>query len=118
MTRQEAHDLIDDLFNLRAEQGQENAATIVGDILDPANDSEADGLVERVLSEGKRVVRTSTSGDRVYELDDVKMTRAWVTNETILNSLGWEQTDVVSIEEDELLKYQMAPAIYRTADEI
>ncbi len=67
----------------------------------------------RVLPEGKRVVRTKSSGDRVYCLDEVKKTRQWVTNPEILAGLGFEPNDVVTVEDDELLKYQMGPALYK-----
>ena len=69
--------------------------------------------VERVFPEGKRVVRTKTSGDRVYELDEVAKTRRWVTNGDILTAFGWQQADVVAIDDSEILKYTMGPAIYK-----
>lgn len=68
-------------------------------------------------AEGTRVVRTSTSGDRVYFLDEVKKTRQWVTNPDVLDSLGFTLNDVSEVTEDDLLKYQMGPALYRRVDE-
>jgi hypothetical protein len=65
------------------------------------------------LPEGKRVVRTKTSGDRVYLLDDAKKTRHWVTNPDVLAKLGFELSDVGEANDTELLKYQMGPALYR-----
>ncbi len=62
----------------------------------------------------KRVVRSQSSGDRVYMLDEIKKTRQWVTNPQVLASLGFTPQDVKDIEDIELLKYQMAAAIYRT----
>lgn len=73
--------------------------------------------IKRVLPEGKRVVRTKQSGDRVYMLDDVKKTRQWVTNPEVLKGLGFEIEDVVEVEDSELLKYQMAAALYRVDPE-
>lgn len=68
---------------------------------------------ERVLPEGKRVVRTKSSGDRVYLLDENQKTRQWVTNGDILQALGFEFGDVVDVDDNELMKYNMGPAIYR-----
>ena len=70
---------------------------------------------ERTTPEGKRVVRTKTSGDRVYLLDDTQnpKTRAWVTNEDILNKLGFTQADVIEVDDVEMMKYNMAPAVYK-----
>lgn len=71
----------------------------------------------RVLPEGKKVVRTKSSGDRVYLLDEVKKTRQWVTNPDVLDSLGFELGDVGEVDENEMLKFQMGPALYRRVDE-
>lgn len=73
-------------------------------------------LPVRDLPKDKRVVRTKSSGDRVYLLDDVKKTRSWVTNPDILKSLGFELTDVGEVDDAEFLKYQMNPAIYRVEE--
>ena len=67
----------------------------------------------RVLPEGQRVARTKSSGDRVYLLDDNKKTRQWVTTPEILKGLGFEAADVIEVDENEFLKYQMAAAIYK-----
>ena len=61
----------------------------------------------------KRVVRSQSSGDRVYMLDEIKKTRQWVTNPQVLAGLGFTPQDVKDIEDIELLKYQMAAAIYK-----
>lgn len=68
---------------------------------------------ERILPEGKRVVRTKASGDRVYLIDEVKKTRQWVTNPEVLAALGFESSDVNEVDENEMMKYQMGPALYR-----
>lgn len=122
MTREEAHILVDRLFGeadfLETSQlitsKMEDASTtppklgIVGDTLEaPA----------RELPKDKRVVRTKASGDRVYLLDEVKKTRQWVTNPDVLDSLGFELGDVGEVDEDEMLRYQMGPALYRRVDE-
>lgn len=61
----------------------------------------------------KRVVRTKSSGDRVYYLDEVKKQRQWVYNPNVLQSLGFDMSDVVEIEDSELLRYGMGPAILK-----
>lgn len=68
---------------------------------------------ERKLPEGKRVARTKSSGDRVYMLDDEKKTRHWVTNPEVLKGLGFELSDVVEVDDTEMLKYQLGSALYR-----
>ncbi len=70
----------------------------------------------RVLPEGKRVVRTKSSGDRVYLVDEVKKTRQWITNGDVLTALGFEMGDVVELGDDELMKYNMASAIYKAPE--
>jgi len=69
--------------------------------------------LKRVLPEGQRVVRTKTSGDRVYLLDDNKKTRQWVATPEVLQGVGFEMEDVIEVNDAELLKYQMGPAIYK-----
>jgi hypothetical protein len=78
-----------------------------------APDTAVEDKPERVLPEGKRVVRTKSSGDRVYQLDEEKKIRQWVTNGDVLTNLGWEQSDVEEVDDNELLKYQMSSAIYK-----
>lgn len=108
MTREEAHKLVDKLFELEGTRFDEASTTgIVGDTLEAPT---------RTLPEGKRVVRTASSGDRVYLLDDVKKTRAWVTNPDVLDSLGFELGDVGEVTEDEMLKFQMSAALYKRVD--
>lgn len=106
MTREEAHNLVNQLFNDFEK---------VPDVVEFNNTEEAE-IVEtaaRVLPEGKRVVRTKSSGDRVYLLDEVKKTRHWVTSPEILKAQGFVLEDVTEVEDQELLKYQMAAALYR-----
>lgn len=70
----------------------------------------------RVLPEGKRVVRTKSSADRVYLLDEEKKTRQWITNPEVLDASGFTMEDVQTVEDGELLKYNMGPALYRVED--
>ncbi len=77
---------------------------------------------DRVLPEGKRVVRTKSQGDKVFFLDEVKKTRQWIAGTQslpgpeIVDSLGFTMGDVEEVEDGELLKYQMASPIYKLAD--
>lgn len=103
MNREEAHALIEEIFRL-------------AELKETADNAVEDAPKERVLPEGKRVVRTKSSGDRVYMLDDVKKTRQWVTNPDVLTGLGFEIADVVDVDDSELLKYQMASALYKAPD--
>lgn len=72
---------------------------------------------KRVLPKDKRVIRTKSTGDRVYYLDDIKKTRQWVTNPEVLKGLGFEMGDVTDIEDLELQKYAMASALYKVPEE-
>lgn len=64
-------------------------------------------------TDGKRAVRTKSTGDRVYLIDDNAKTKAWVTSPEILSSLGFEMADVVDVEDSSLLGYQMNPSIFK-----
>lgn len=99
MTREEAHKLVDYLFD------NENSTSgpVEAEVVEEA----------RVLPANQRVVRTKNSGDRVYMLDEDKKTRQWVTNAEVLKKLGFEMEDVKEIDDTELLGYQMAAALYR-----
>ena len=108
MNREEAHKLVDLLFD---------HAAAVEEPADAGEDSEAvEGVgvrpaTTRLKPAGKRVVRPG--GDRVYLLDEEKKTRQWVTNPEVLEGLGFDMSDVVEIDEAELFQYQMGPALYR-----
>jgi hypothetical protein len=108
MTREEAHKLIDKLYDI------EPAVTTE----DGAIEAEVVEAPKRVLPEGKRVVRTKSSGDRIYMIDDVKKTRQWVTNPDVLKGLGFEFGDVVEINDTELLANQMGPALYKVPEDV
>lgn len=112
MTREEAHKLVDQLFD----GGGPDDSVSPGHQITGHDNTKIDVVSEatkRVLPEGKRVVRTKTSGDRVYLIDEVKKTRQWVTNPEVLKSLGFEIGDVVELDDNDILSYQMGPAIYR-----
>lgn len=107
MTREEAHKLVDQLFDL------EGAEPIEGEKVSEEP--------KREIPKDKRVVRTKTSGDRVYLLDEVKKTRQWIagnssghpTGPELLESFGFSMSDVVEIDDTEMMKYQMGSAIYK-----
>lgn len=64
-------------------------------------------------TDGKRAVRTKSTGDRVYVIDTEKKTKAWVTSPEVLQKLDFSLNDVEDIDDSELVSYQMAPSIYR-----
>jgi len=72
--------------------------------------------VKPVRTDGKRVIRSKGSGDRVLLLDPTAKTKAWVTSPEILTKLGFEMSDVEDIDDKELLDYTTAPSIYRVED--
>lgn len=67
-------------------------------------------------TDGKRVIRSKGTGDRVMLLDPTAKTKAWVTSPEILTKLGFEMSDVEDIDDKELLEYTTAPSIYRVED--
>lgn len=100
MDRETAHKLVDQIYDL------ENTIT-------PDAPAEAPAETAKPKPENQRVVRTKTSGDRVYLIDEVKKTRQWLTNPDVLEKAGFTAADVVEITDEEALKYQTGPAIYR-----
>lgn len=82
-----------------------------GRVPDPA--PQGDSSEEKPDHAGnERVVRTATSGDRVYLLNETDKTRQWVTNTEILAQRGFALNDVTEITDDELMKYQQKQALY------
>lgn len=67
----------------------------------------------RILPEGKRVVRTKTSGDKVYRLDEKEKLRQWVVTGDVLTDLGYEQSDVEMVEDLDLIKYRVGSPIHK-----
>lgn len=104
MNREEAHKLIDLLFD---------AGKPIGGTGDVTFTTPPPAEPVRALPEGKRVVRTKTSGDKVYLLDEVKKTRQWIASGEVLTSLGFEQADVEEIADTDLFKYSMGATLYR-----
>lgn len=64
-------------------------------------------------TDGKRAVRTKSTGDRVYLVDDNAKTKAWITSPDVLDKLGFSMADVQDVEDSSLLGYQMAASIYK-----
>lgn len=64
-------------------------------------------------TDGKRAIRTKSTGDRVYVVDDNAKTKAWVTSPEILSKLGFEMADVQDVEDSSLLGYTMQPSVYK-----
>ena len=71
---------------------------------------------KRELPKDKRAARTKQSGDRVYLLDEVEKTRQWIANPEAMASSGFEMSDVVEVEDGELLNYQMGAPIYKAPE--
>lgn len=71
---------------------------------------------DRELPKDKRVVRTKSTGDRVYLIDETAKTKAWVTSPEILTKLGFELSDVQDVEDSEMLGYAMTASVYRVED--
>lgn len=99
MNREQAHNLVDQIFDANDASGITFA------------DPESPVKPER--TDGKRVVRTKSTGDRVYLIDPEAKTKQWVTSPEILASLEFELADVEDLEDAELVEYRMAPSIYK-----
>lgn len=119
--REEAHQLVDEVFNAAEAGGMkpDNVSINLGknEVAAPLPVSAVSVEPAKILPEGKRVVRTKASGDRVYFLDDVKKTRQWIANPDVLTQLGFEMSDVVEIDDTEMIKFQMGPALYRVSND-
>lgn len=100
MTREEAHKLVDQIF----------------DRLNPNEGAVEFTAPERELPKDKRVIRTKSTGDRVYLIDETAKTKAWVTSPEILGKLGFELSDVQDVDDKDLLGYVMTASVYRVED--
>lgn len=100
-----------DVANLRKIVDEAITKWAAGVSPDDSPDSAVVDKPER--TDGRRAVRTRSTGDRVYLIDDNAKTKAWITSPEILESLGFEMTDVGDVEDSELVGYQMAPSVYR-----
>lgn len=114
MTREEAHQLIDRLFDADDTQQDMWPEDLSSLSVDAATTEEPQ---EPTKPAGRKVVRTKNSGDRVYMLDEIENTRHWVTNPVVLEKLGFKPDDVEEVEESVLLSHNMAAAIYKVDDE-
>lgn len=107
----ELHRLIDDWAS---KQPTTTLSSIVAEASTP-NGVTVEVGVEK--PKDKRVVRTKSTGDRVYLIDETAKTKAWVTSPEILGKLGFELSDVQDIEDSEMLGYAMTASVYRIDDE-
>lgn len=57
-----------------------------------------------------RVVRSKSTGDKVYLLNDKEMTKRWVLSPEVLSGMGFTFSDVTEIPDEELAKYGQATA--------
>lgn len=104
ITREQAHQLVDALFDELDTTDKESKEPVEAEVIEEP---------KRELPKDKRLVYTKSSGDRKYQLDEVKKIRQWITNPQVLEQLGWKMEDAVEIDDSEMLRYQMGSAIYR-----
>jgi hypothetical protein len=78
----------------------------------PAPTEQEDTSDSVQVSNHLRVVRTPSTADRVYLLNDEAKTRQWVTNPEVLASLGFTLADVVEMDDNQLLEYQQGKPLY------
>lgn len=89
---------------------------VAGSSADVSPEPTAAVLDKPKRSDGKRAVRTKSTGDRVYLLfkdTDGINKKAWITTPDIREALGFSDSDVEHLEDSELISYQMAPSIYK-----
>ena len=85
----------------------------------PETPVEATVVPEAPKPEGKRVVRTKTSGDTVYFIDEVKKTRQRIVGSNmtpgpdIVESLGFQMGDVGEMDDTEMAQFQQGAPIYK-----
>jgi len=123
MDREEAHKLVDLIFDQKDSSATVDASDMWPENSMPAmtpfeeieveTETEPAEPIEDEAPADKRVVRSNSSGDRVYLLDEIQKTRQWVTNPEVLAGLGFTSQDVQEIEDIKLLEYKMAAAIYK-----
>lgn len=68
---------------------------------------------KRELPKDKRVIRTKSTGDRVYLIDETAKTKAWVTSAEILEKLGFTMADVEEVDDSALVGYAMTASVYK-----
>lgn len=102
LSREEAHKIIDRMFDA-SEPMEVSAISIKAEPDVPLSETPKD----------KRVIRTKSTGDRVYLIDETAKTKAWVTTEDILTKLGFTQADVQEVDDSALVGYAMTASIYK-----
>ena len=53
-----------------------------------------------------RVVRTKSTGDKVYVLNEAEQTKRWVASPEVLKGLGFDMNDVEEVDDAEFIKYR------------
>lgn len=105
MNREEAHRLVDLIF-----EAEHKLSEVLASVDEKPEEP------KRETPKDKRVIRTKSTGDRVYVIDEVAKTKAWVTSPEILTKLGFELSDVEDVEDKDLLGYAMTASVYRVED--
>lgn len=102
MNREEAHKLVDQLFDNADGFEQETNIAFT-----------PEAQLKAPRTDGKRVIRTKSTGDRVYLIDENAKTKAWVTSPEILEKLGFALSDVEDVEDSSLVGYAMTASVYK-----
>ena len=111
MNREEAHQLVDRLFDSETTNPT------------PTETEATPEEPKKELPKDKRVVRTKTSGDTVYYLDEKDKTRQRIVGSTqypgpdLVKGLGFDMSDVGEIDDTTMMTYRMGPPIYKLNDE-
>lgn len=100
LSREEAHKIIDRMFDA-SEPREVSAISIKTEPDVPETPKD------------KRVIRTKSTGDRVYLIDETAKTKAWVTSPEILEKLGFGLNDVEDIDDKDLVGYAMTASVYK-----
>jgi hypothetical protein len=113
--REDIHKLIDDYFD---KLGGPLAEASVGAPLPMTGTKPYADTPEEVVeakpvevptntrADGTRVVRSKSSGDKVYLLNDNDMTKRWVVSPEVLRGLGFDFADVQDVSDLDFLKYK------------
>lgn len=90
----------------------ENVATVT---FSPPNTTniQIDNTESGAKPKDKRVIRTKSTGDRVYLIDETAKTKAWVTSSEILEKLGFSMADVEEVDDSSLVGYAMTASVYK-----
>lgn len=111
--REDLHKLIDDYFDKIGGPLAEQAVEQPLSGTKPYADTPETNPVESVpVPSGPKmvgdthVVRSKSSGDKVYVLNDKEMTKRWVTSPEVLKGLGFDFSDVTEMSDLDFLKYK------------